>query len=57
MKVPRYECLRCGHRWIGRLETKPVRCPRCQSPYYDRPRQQPQKRDWDKPRRDNKEEK
>ena len=37
--VPKYECLRCGHDWIGRIATKPLRCPQCKTPYWDRPRQ------------------
>ena len=24
-------CAKCGHRWIRRSESLPVRCPRCQS--------------------------
>lgn len=31
------ECLRCGHGWEARVEN-PVRCPRCQSPYWGRER-------------------
>lgn len=31
-------CLRCGHSWIGRVEHDPVSCPRCKSPYWNRPR-------------------
>lgn len=38
--LPHYTCLRCGHQWVGRLPRPPVRCPRCQSPYWDRPRQE-----------------
>jgi predicted Zn-ribbon and HTH transcriptional regulator len=36
MKLPKYECKRCGHEWIPRKETKPVRCPKCKSPYWDK---------------------
>src|SRR5882762_3691557 len=34
-----FECSRCGHRWIPRegLES-PQTCPKCKSPYWDRPR-------------------
>ncbi len=43
-----YECLRCLHRWVPRgidaLAEKPPKepekprvCPRCKSPYWDRP--------------------
>ena len=27
-------CKRCGHTWTKRV-IKPVRCPKCQSPYWD----------------------
>ena len=30
-------CLRCGVTWMPRV-AQPVRCPRCQSPYWNRPR-------------------
>jgi len=30
-------CLRCGHKWIPRIE-KPRICPGCRSPYWDTPR-------------------
>ncbi len=29
-------CLRCGHEWISRA-ANPVRCQKCQSPYWNRP--------------------
>lgn len=32
-------CLRCGNTWWPRRLTKPRRCARCKSPYWDRPRQ------------------
>jgi DNA-directed RNA polymerase subunit RPC12/RpoP len=31
-------CLRCGHRWIRRKATPPKNCPKCISPYWDKPR-------------------
>lgn len=32
-------CLRCGHSWLRRCLTKiPGTCPRCCSPYWNRPR-------------------
>ena len=37
MLLPRYECLRCGYRWIPRIETLPKRCARCRTPYWNRP--------------------
>ena len=33
-------CLRCGHRWLPRKVTRPVRCPACKSSYWSRPRRQ-----------------
>jgi predicted Zn-ribbon and HTH transcriptional regulator len=38
-ELKKNECLRCGHKWIQRVETKPVRCPVCKSPYWDKPKQ------------------
>jgi len=31
-------CLRCANRWWPRRPQKPLRCPGCKSPYWDRPR-------------------
>lgn len=34
-----YRCERCAHEWIPRdPEREPVACPKCKSPYWDRPR-------------------
>ena len=35
-----YRCERCSHEWIPRGESKqePATCPKCKSPYWDRPR-------------------
>lgn len=35
-----YECKRCGHRWSSKIQEgrKPVQCPRCHSPLWDRER-------------------
>jgi DNA-directed RNA polymerase subunit RPC12/RpoP len=33
-----YRCLRCGHEWLPRQEQEPRCCPKCKSPYWDRPR-------------------
>jgi len=34
-----YECRceRCGHNWITRTEDLPVVCPKCKSPYWNKP--------------------
>jgi len=33
-----YKCERCGKEWIPRKEEKPVVCPKCKSPYWNKPR-------------------
>ena len=33
-----WKCARCGHIWEPIREGKPTVCPRCHSPYWDRPR-------------------
>ena len=35
---PALTCLRCGHNWLQRFDRLPKNCPRCNSPYWDRPR-------------------
>lgn len=39
--VPGHRCLRCGKEWVPRREGRPVRCPGCGSPYWDRERERP----------------
>ena len=41
-----YRCERCGHEWVKRETTEgdPVICPKCKSPYWNRPRVDPVKR-------------
>jgi len=35
-----YRCNRCGHEWIPRdFNAEPSVCPKCKSPYWNRPRQ------------------
>ena len=29
------ECLRCGHKWIPRIEGKPKSCPSCKNRLWD----------------------
>ena len=38
MPLPTFECLRCGHKWHPRTDRRPDRCPKCNSPYRDKPR-------------------
>lgn len=33
-----YKCERCGHVWVPQSEEKPRVCPKCKSPYWDKPR-------------------
>lgn len=33
-----YRCERCGWEWVPRVEHVPRVCPKCKSPYWDRPR-------------------
>ena len=38
-----YHCDRCGHEWIPRdrdFDTEPKACPKCKSPYWNRPHKQ-----------------
>ena len=34
-KIPAWRCGRCQHTWKGRINRKPVRCPRCSSTTWD----------------------
>lgn len=37
-----FECERCGYQWVPRNIDQPPRvCPKCKSPYWDRPRRSP----------------
>jgi len=40
VELPKLRCLRCGHAWIPRTESKPALCPKCKSPYWNRPRKE-----------------
>ena len=33
-----FRCDRCGHQWVPREEDYPRVCPKCKSPYWDKPR-------------------
>lgn len=36
--VRAFVCERCEHTWVPAGEEKPRVCPKCKSPYWDRPR-------------------
>ncbi len=36
------KCERCGHSWTSKIE--PKQCARCRSPYWNRPRVRPAKK-------------
>ncbi len=39
LKVKGFKCERCNHMWAPRnKEEKPIICPKCKSPYWNRPR-------------------
>jgi hypothetical protein len=31
-------CLRCGHRWVKRIDGQPKFCAHCNSPYWNTPK-------------------
>jgi predicted Zn-ribbon and HTH transcriptional regulator len=33
-----WRCERCGHEWLPRSKDTPRVCPKCKSPYWDKPR-------------------
>ena len=39
IRVDAYRCDRCDHQWVPRSpQRRPKVCPKCKSPYWDRPR-------------------
>jgi len=40
--MPVYKCLRCGYQWQPRIQ-HPQRCPKCNSPYWNKPRRRDSK--------------
>ena len=38
LQIPGYRCSRCGHEWIPRIDQYPTLCPKCKSPYWDKPK-------------------
>ena len=47
INLPGWQCERCGHVWVSRQDAteEPRVCPKCKSPYWDKPRQKPKKTD------------
>ncbi len=43
-KVYECKCERCGHSWITRSEELPIVCPKCKSPYWNKPYQNQEKK-------------
>ena len=38
LEVKAYKCDRCSHKWIPRNKELPTICPKCKSPYWNKPR-------------------
>jgi len=38
IKISGYGCERCGHEWIPRNKEEPLVCPKCKSPYWNKPK-------------------
>ena len=38
-----FKCERCGHKWVPRNKEEPAVCPKCKSPYWNKPRRQKKK--------------
>ncbi|MBI2860630.1 MAG: hypothetical protein HYX91_03885 [Chloroflexi bacterium] len=36
--LPKLTCTRCKHVWIPRIPRKPKQCPKCRSPYWNKPK-------------------
>lgn len=40
-EVEGFQCLRCGYQWVPRIfkeDAEPIICPKCKSPYWNKPR-------------------
>lgn len=40
IQVDGFKCERCGHEWIPRTKEQPIICPKCKSPYWNKPRKE-----------------
>ena len=47
IKMDGYGCIRCNHEWVPRskIDELPIICPKCKSPYWNKPRQSDLKKD------------
>ena len=36
VRMEKEKCLRCGYKWYKRIPGRPERCPKCNSPYWDK---------------------
>jgi len=46
--ITKYKCSRCEHEWGRRSKDstdEPVVCPKCKSPYWDKPKREPIEKD------------
>lgn len=45
IKIDAFQCERCEHIWVPRETTvgEPIICPKCKSPYWNKPRQRKKK--------------
>ena len=34
--ITKKDCIRCGHTWYPRSQNKPIICPKCKSPYWNK---------------------
>jgi hypothetical protein len=45
IKLDAFQCERCSHKWVPiDMDNPPKVCPKCKSPYWDRPRQDSKKK-------------
>ena len=42
VKISRLKCERCRHKWSPR-KTEVIICPKCKSPYWDKPKKEARK--------------
>ena len=44
IKKKGFKCERCEHEWIPRNEEIPIICPKCKSPYWNKPKKNQNKK-------------